>query len=138
MRTAAQLRAAAVRTGTYTPYVGDGASVPWETVILVSLPAGLTLRAFKAYLDAAAPEAFKLHDWLYTLYGRFILASREEADMALFEELAVADPIAARIVYAAVRLGGAPYWGISTTGVPVQGLTPNTRTPGVRTLIGDP
>lgn len=116
MRNAAQLRAAARATGTYDDYVGDGASVPWLESGIVSLSLPVVLYAFKWYLDHNWPEAFKLHDWCYTPYGRLIDCTREEADSALYEEISADDATSAWIVYRAVRAGGGGYFGQSLTG----------------------
>lgn len=115
-RNAAQLIADATATGTYAAYVGDGASVPWQVALAGSLPLGLTMWAYKAYLDAHWPHAFKLHDWCYTPYGSLIDCTREEADDALFELIAVDSVVDAWIVWPAVRVGGLPFWGTSQTG----------------------
>lgn len=116
MRNAAQLRAAALATGTFENYVGDGASVPWEVALPLSLPVGFTFFTYKTYLDARWPHAFKLHDWAYTPYGALINITREEADSALREDIAVDSPVDAEIVYQAVRIGGGPWFGVSQTG----------------------
>jgi len=116
MRNATELIAAATTTGTFTNYRGDGASVPWQVAIGISLPAGFTMWAYKQYLDFRFPDAFKLHDWCYTPYGRLIAVTREEADSAMRELIAVTSPVDAEIVYAAVRAAGDPYFGVSQTG----------------------
>jgi len=113
VRNAQQLIDAATATGQYADYVGDGASVPWELVIP---PGNVLLYLYKRYLDARWPEAFKLHDFLYTPYGQLIRVTREEADSALYEIIARDSIIDATIVYQAVRVGGAPYFGTSLTG----------------------
>lgn len=118
-RTAAELRAAATATGTFTSYQGDGASVPWE---MMAVPFNLYLWAYKQYLDSLWPEAFRLHDWLYTPYGTLINATQEESDLALFEEIAVGSPADAVIVYNAVRLGGGLYFGRSQTGYSTRNM----------------
>lgn len=115
-RNAAQLRADALATGTFANYVGDGASVPWEVAVPISLPAAFTMWSYKQYLDARWPHAFKLHDWCYTPYGALINCTRLEADDALFEDINVDSPADAAIVYAAVRAFGGPYFGVSQTG----------------------
>jgi len=115
-RNAAQLIADATATGTYADYVGDGASVPWQVALPFNLPVGLTMWAYKAYIDLRWPHAFKLHDWCYTPYGALIDCTREEADDALFELIAVDSVVDAWIVWPAVRVGGLPYWGTSQTG----------------------
>jgi hypothetical protein len=119
-RPAAVLRAEAEATGFWEAYEGDGASVPWQ---IVPPPHGLLLWAYKSYLDANWPEAFRLHDWLYTAYGQLINVTRLEADEALREEIAVDSPIDAAIVFAAVRAGGGPYFGVSLTGYPVRNMS---------------
>jgi len=111
-----ELVTAALATGTFDHYVGDGASVPWQVAQAGSLPAGMTLWLYKAYLDARWPAGFKLHDWCYTPYGSMIAVTREEADDALREFIgrdSLADSV---IVWAAVRAGGGPYFGFSQTG----------------------
>ena len=116
MRNAAELRRDALATGTFEHYQGDGASVPWEVALPISLPVGFTFWTYKQYLDLRWPEAFRLHDWLYTPYSIAINATREEADAALREEIAVDSVADAAIVYAAVRAGGFPFWQVSQTG----------------------
>lgn len=118
MRTASELRAAAIATGRFSLYQGDGASVPWDVFAAMSLPLGASTYAYKLYLDRRWPEAFRLHDWLYTRYGSLISATREEADAALREEIAVGSRVDALVVYSAVRVGGSPFWGDSPTGFP--------------------
>jgi hypothetical protein len=71
---------------------------------------------YKAYLDINWPHAFKLHDWCYTPYGALIAVTREEADQALFDLVAVSSVIDAWIVWTAVRVGGGPWFGHSLTG----------------------
>lgn len=115
-RNAAQLIADATATGLYAGYVGDGASVPWQVALPLSLPLGATMLLYKFYLDAHWPEAFKLHDWLYTPWGSLISVTREEADDALRELIEVDSPVDAFIVWNAVRAGGFIYFGHSTTG----------------------
>ncbi len=116
MRNYDELVAAATATGTFTDYVGDGFSVPWQVALPGALPVAVTLLAYKTYLDARWPAGAKLHDWCYTPYGTAIEVTRLEADNALREYIArdsLADSI---IVYAAVRAGGGPYFGVSQTG----------------------
>lgn len=120
MRNAAELRAAAMSTGTYAAYAGDGATVPWQCS---PPPIGMLLYVYKTYLDARWWEAFRLHDWLYTPYGALIHAERLECDLALREEIERDSPVDAAIVFLAVRLGGAPYFGVSQTGY-VPGAMP--------------
>lgn len=115
-RTAQQLITDALATGTYAGYIGDGASVPWQVALSAGLPIGLTMFMYKAYLDVRWPHAFKLHDWCYTPYGGLINCTREEADQALFELIAVDSPIDAAIVFAAVTVGGGPWFGHATAG----------------------
>lgn len=120
MRTFAELTAAAEATGTYAGYAGDGATVPWEIAAVFSALAGAALWQYKGHLDQRYPEAFRLHDWLYTPYGSLISATREESDSALRDQiLASGDPtsgIDAEIVYLAVRTGGGPWFGQSQVG----------------------
>jgi len=111
-----ELVAAALATGTFADYVGDGASVPWQVAGSVSMPAGFTMWAYKAYLDVSFPAAFKLHDWCYTPYGALISVTRSEADNALEEYIARTSPIDAAVVFAAVDVFGAPFFGTSQTG----------------------
>lgn len=128
-RNAAQLRAAADATGWFNgpqlQYVGDGFTVPWEVALPVSLPFGTTMWIYKRYLDFRWPEAARLHDWLYTPYGKLINATREEADDAIREDIAVDSAIDAEIVYRSVRAGGGPYFGTSQTGVAGYPVTPS-------------
>lgn len=116
MRTYQELIDDATLTGTFNNYVGDGASVPWQVALPFSVPLGLTLWAYKAYLDASFPLAFKLHDWCYTPYGTLISVTREEADAAMRDIIALTSPADAAVVYAAVRAAGDPYFGVSQTG----------------------
>lgn len=128
VRTYDELVAAATATGTFTDYVGDGASVPWQVAMNINTPIGFTMWTYKAYLDTRWPAGFKLHDWTYTPYGGLINCTREEADLALYEYIARDSPLDAWIVYNAVRVGGAPFFGTSLTGytgMQVQGITPN-------------
>lgn len=118
-RPAAVLRAEAEATGFWDAYVGDGASVPWQ---VMNVPDNVYLWAYKTYLDFRWPSAFRLHDWLYTPYGALINVTRLEADEALFEEIARDSLQDATIVFAAVRLGGGPYFGTSLTGFPVRNM----------------
>jgi len=113
VRTAAELRDAAMATGLFADYVGDGATVPWQ---VGTPPLDYLLFAYKFYLDSRWPASFKLHDWLYTPWGGLIAVGREEADLALFEEIFRDSPVDAGIVFAAVRAFGAPYFGTSQTG----------------------
>lgn len=108
MRTAAQLLADARSTGTFDSYEGDGASIPLATF---DTPAGVPLALYKAYLDMRFSLAFKLHDWCYTPLATRIGVTQAEADRALWEMLAGADPVNAEIVYRAVRVGGVLFFG---------------------------
>lgn len=138
MRNAAQLRSAAIATGTYEAYVGDGASVPWQCS---PGPLGVLLYVYKAYLDGKWWEAFRLHDWCYTPFGALIEVGREECDLALREEIAVESPVDAAIVFAAVRFGGELYFGSSQTGYypqPSPGSGGNIAEASARALNGDP
>ena len=119
MRNADELIAAARATGTYDSYVGDGASIPWESLIF---PANYLLYTYKIYLDSNWPQAFQLHDWCYTILGALIAVTREEADNALYEIIARDSIPDARIVWAAVRLGGGRYFGMSMTGVSLTNI----------------
>ena len=119
-RNAAQLRAAAEATGLFNgprrQYVGDGYSVPWETnvgPVPVRFPSQY---AFKLYLDTFFIEFSRLHDWLYTPYGKLINCTQEEADDALEEELSAVDPISGPIVGNACRYFGATFFGRSQVG----------------------
>jgi len=116
VRTYDELLAAATATGTFASYVGDGYTVPWEVALPHSVPLGFTMYAYKAYLDANWPAGAKLHDWLYTPYGALINATRDESDLALYEYIARDSTFHASIVYAAVHLGGEPFFGVSQTG----------------------
>jgi hypothetical protein len=123
-----QLVAAAKRTGTFQEYVGDGASVPWQCFAQFNPPLGFTLWTYKAFLDAAWPDGFKLHDWCYTPYGARIDVTQEEADLALREYIARDDILDAEIVYQSVHAFGGLYFGTSQTGYTGQqssGPTPN-------------
>jgi len=120
MRTWEQLIVEANATGTYGSYAGDGASVPWQTCGFAVPPLGLSMALYKVWLDSHYPAAFKLHDWCYTLYGSLIGVTQLEADEALRTQIlaigGIASPLDAALVYAAVRLGGAYYFGTSLTG----------------------
>jgi len=116
VRNAAQLRAALREIGVYDAYRGDGASVPWLEAGLVAIGWVGLLATYKVYLDLRWPEAFKLHDCLYTPYGTQINATREEADSALYEEIVRDSPGDAWLIYLAVRTGGGIYFGKSMTG----------------------
>lgn len=116
MRNYEELLAAALATGTFADYVGDGFSVPWEVALPLSLPIGFTMLTYKAYLDFRWFPGAQLHDWCYTPYGALIGVTREEADSALFEFINRDSPVDAAIVYAAVRAGGEPFFGVSQTG----------------------
>ena len=116
MRNAAQLRAAALDTGTFLNYRGDGASVPWLEFGLIARQFAAPLWLYKQYLDLNWPETWKLHDWAYTPYGALINCTREEADGAVYEEVSRTSPIDGWITWSAVRVGGAPWFGHSMTG----------------------
>lgn len=141
MRTYQELIAAATATGTFTNYSGDGATVPWQTGRNVALSLGFTMLVYKAYLDAHWPDAFKLHDWCYTPYGSLIDCTREEADQALHDMIALTSPVDALVVWTAVRAGGGPYFGHSQTGyfgMQAQGASANIESSSlnlVRSLI---
>lgn len=130
-RSARELLAAATATGTYAEYVGDGATVPYEVNARWNPDYGFfTQQTFKEHLDENYEEAFRLHDWCYTPYGSLIGVTREEADMALGEM--IGDRWAGRpperrsptftsladsaVVFAAVRVGGGPWFGNSQVG----------------------
>jgi len=88
-------------TGPQIPQ-GDGASVPFAGLPFVW---AIPFTSFKSYLDARFPDAFRLHDFLYSQVAAATGISRAEADAALFIEL-LDDPVSAIVVYAAVRVGG--------------------------------
>lgn len=130
-RTAREILDAAYATGTFALYEGDGATVPQEVNARWSPNYGFfTAQTYKEHLDQNYPEAFRLHDWCYTPYGALIGVTREEADMAMGEMIgdrwtgrppvrrsptpeSLAD---SAICFAAVRVGGGPWFGISTVG----------------------
>lgn len=116
MRTFDELWTAATATGTFTDYVGDGYSVPWQVALPFALPVGVTMYVYKAYLDLRWPDGAHLHDWCYTPYGSLIGVTRLEADTALYEYIARDSGLDALIVFAAVRAGGGPWFGVSQTG----------------------
>lgn len=89
------MRAAARGTGFYDGYVGDGATVPWQVGFP---PLGELLWVYKTYLDFRWPEAFRLHDFLYTPWGQLIQVTRLEADNALREEITLGSPVDALVV----------------------------------------
>lgn len=119
-RNAAELRAAATATGLFNgprrQYVGNGYSVPWSVATYESVPDGFTMWSYKAYLDANYLEYSRLHDWLYTPYGKLINCTQVEADDALQEELNTVSPVDAVIVGNACRYFGAPFFGRSQVG----------------------
>lgn len=97
------------------------------------------LWVYKHYLDLRFPFAFKLHDFLYTPYGKLINVTREEADSALRELIEVTSIVDAAIVYNAVRLGGAAFFGVSQTGYippPIPRTGPNMGE-AAKTFSGD-
>jgi len=130
-RSAQQLLDAATATGTFASYEGDGATVPQESNARWSPNYGFfTQQTYKEHLDQEYPEAFRLHDWCYTPYGSLIGVTREEADMAMGEMIgdrwtgrppirrfltpeSLAD---SAVCFAAVRVGGGPWFGSSTVG----------------------
>jgi len=118
MRTWQQLIEAAESTGTWDTYVGDGASIPWETCGVVAPPFALTMLGYKQWLDARYPQAFRLHDWLYTPYGNLIAATQAEADSAMAAQiLAIGGPTAvidSAVVFTACDLLGSYFFGVST------------------------
>lgn len=116
MRNYDELVTAALATGTFADYVGDGFSVPWQVALPLSLPIGFTMLVYKAYLDLRWFPGAQLHDWCYTPFGTAINVSRLEADSALQEFIGRDSPIDAAIVFAAVRAGGGPFFGVSQTG----------------------
>jgi hypothetical protein len=130
MRTASELRAAALATGTFATYQGDGATVPWSSV---PPPLSFTLLGFKQYLDARFPETFRLHDWLYTPYGQLINAEQEESDQIFLQEISPYDFLAGTLVYSACRFGGGLYFGHSQTGY--QGQQPQDPQYGGSTVL---
>lgn len=143
-RPAAELRAAAIATGWFDGpdynYVGDGYTIPWQTGLSIGLVWGGTLLAWKAYLDANYKEPSRLHDWLYTPYGKdLIQATREESDLALKEEMLAAGAGAAQteVVYQACRIGGGLYFGRSQVGyAPPAPRAPGSNRP-LASIIGE-
>jgi len=119
-RTWQELTAAALATGTFADYHGDGATVPYEMAAAFSTLAGASLEAYKAHLDASYPAAFRLHDWCYTPYGSLINVTRSEADQALrIQIVEIGGPssfLDAEIVGLAVAVGGEPWFGNSQVG----------------------
>jgi len=119
-RNAAQLRADATATGTFNGpilnYVGDGYSVPYECPYARYITFSGALWSYKLYLDTFYKEYSRLHDWLYTPYGRLIQADQDESDRALREELATQSPVDAEIVYQACATFGYLYFGKSGVG----------------------
>lgn len=90
--------------------------MPYEVATYDSVPLGFTMWGYKAYLDSRYLEYSRLHDWLYTPYGKLINATQEEADDALYEELATQSVADAIVVANACRAGGALYFGSSQVG----------------------
>lgn len=120
MRTWQELTDAALETGTFADYQGDGFTVPWQVFSSTNPPIGFTLWMYKNHLDGSYFAASKLHDWCYTPYGSLISVTRPEADLAIRDQIrAIGGTFAdidAGIVYLAVDLGGAQYFGTSQTG----------------------
>lgn len=119
-RNAAQLRAAAIATGLFDGprrvYVGNGYSVPYEAPGAASVPVGFSMYTYKYYLDTHYLEFSRLHDWLYTPYGKLINCTQQEADDALQEELATESVFDSIVVGNACRTGGFLYFGTSQVG----------------------
>jgi hypothetical protein len=83
----------------FVPVVG------WNTFVLK-----LDLLAYKVYLDRNYPEAFRVHDWLYSKNCPLSL-TRDQADSIMYYAInAKGGSIDAKILYQAVRLGGASHW----------------------------
>ena len=116
MRNYDELHAAALASGSFAGYQGDGASVPWQVALPFSLPIGYTFWSYKAYLDSRWPEGFRLHDWTYTPYGSAIQVTQEESDLALREYIARDSVPDSLIVYASVATFGSMWFGKSDTG----------------------
>lgn len=120
VRTWQELSDLAQATGTYAGYVGDGASIPWQTVGWVAPPLGFSMLAYKEWLDSRYPAAFKLHDWIYTPYGGLITATQVEADQALRQQIldigGITSIVDANLVYAAVAAFGSYFFGTSGVG----------------------
>lgn len=119
-RNAAQLRADATATGLFNGprrnYVGNGYSVPYEAPSVAGVPAGYSMWGYKYYLDTNYLEYSRLHDWLYTPYGKLINATQQEADDALQEELATQSVPDSIIVGNCCRGFGFLYFGTSQVG----------------------
>jgi hypothetical protein len=106
MRTCAEIRAIVEESPYWEGYTGDGASIPWQ---YLPPPYNLYLLAYKGYLDTRWPEAFRLHDFLYSLASEGLGVERKEADDCLFIDMADS-PLDSQIVYQAVRIWGGPYF----------------------------
>jgi len=100
--------------------IGDGASVPWQ-----KFP-GLTkyiARLYKLYLDREFPDAFLVHDFLYSPEGVAVVGlTRRQADTILYLMIVEHGPVSADIVYYAVRLGGAGHFNRGEYYVPPMWL----------------
>jgi len=130
MRPWEELEAAAIATGTYDAYVGDGASVPVPVTWFWSNAAGRSMQAYKEHLDENYRQAFRLHDWCYTPYGALIGVSKVEADNAMGSMIrfrrgpgppprnaaTVDSEFDALACVSAVAAYGGPYFGVSQTG----------------------
>jgi hypothetical protein len=103
--TCAEILAIVETSPEWPDFVGDGASIPWEWI---PLPWSMILYAWKQRLDAAAPQAFRLHDFCYDLRSDGLGISRDDADLCLYADLLNAvTAVEAAVVYAAVaRFGG--------------------------------
>lgn len=126
-----ELLDAAYATGTYANYEGDGATVPYEVNARWRPNYGFfTAQTYKEHLDENYPEAFRFHDWCYTPYGQLIGVTREEADHAMGIMIhdrwhgrppVVGLPTPESVIdegicFAAVRVGGGPWFGVSQVG----------------------
>lgn len=97
MKTCDEIRAIVETSPYWADFVGDGASIPWEWF---PPPISLALAEYKASLDAACPEAFRLHDFLYDLRSEGLGITRQEADFCLLEDLdACGVPTAGLVFY---------------------------------------
>lgn len=83
---------------------GNGASVPWQK--FGSVGAMASGAAYKYYLDSRFPEAFRVHDYLYSIAGAETGLTKAQADTILYQMVAPQDAASAWIVYKAVYYFG--------------------------------
>jgi hypothetical protein len=95
-------------------FLDDGASVPVvESYAVVGLLGVLSASALKVHLDARYPEAWRLHDYLYSDAGvaAYPQFTREDVDRVMRAQLLESgmSSLLANLLYEAVRYGGASH-----------------------------